>query len=136
MKPNKAVCLLLSSTVLFCGCYSYSSVAKDKPLPADADARFLLKDGGLLEAKGGQYTRIEGGYQVSGNLVKKDSVQLAGVTGVRTTAGPFSGVIRDAEIEEVTAYQHDGAATVVAIAATVAITGIVAALTIRSLHWR
>jgi hypothetical protein len=116
MKPNKAVWILLSSAVLFCGCQSYSSLAKGEPVSDDKDARFQLRDGWLLEADAGSHSRIEGGYQVSGTLVKEDTLQATMVRGVRKTVKPFTGVVRDADIEEINAYQFDAATTVLVVA--------------------
>jgi len=120
MKPNKAVCVLLSSTLLFCGCYSYTSVSKDEPVLNDRDAWFHLKNGGVLEAKAGQYSRVDGGYQVTGTITRQDTLRLSSVTGVRKTVEPFAGVLRDAEITEVTAYQYNGTLTLVLILLPVA----------------
>jgi hypothetical protein len=127
VKPNKTVCVLLSSTMLFCGCYSYSALAKDEPVPDDKDARFQLKDGGLLEAEAGNHSRIERGYQVSGTLVRQDTLHLPGSSGVRKTVRPFTGVIRDADIEEIIAYQPDVVTTVLVVALPVLMVGIVVA---------
>jgi hypothetical protein len=103
------------------------SLSKDEPVPTDADARFQLKDGSLLEAQAGQYSRVEGGFQVSGTLVKQDSLRLTGMSGIRKTVKPFAGVIRDADIEEISAYQSDVVTTVLVVAVPLLMIGIVVA---------
>jgi hypothetical protein len=114
---------------LFCGCYYYSSLAKDEPVPNDKDARFQLKDGRLLEAGAGHHSRIEGGYQVSGTIVKEDTLRLTSVEGIRKTVIPFTGVVRDADIEEISTYQRNTTGPVLLVATTVLVVGIVVAIT-------
>jgi len=128
MKPSKVAYILISAAISLCGCYSYSSLAKDEPILWDKDARFQLKDGSLVEASAGQYTRIEGGYQVAGTIVRQDTVQSTGVSGVRKTVIPFSGTIHDADIKDVTAYQYDGSSTVLAIVLSVTIVSVAVAV--------
>lgn len=134
MKPNKVFCVLLSSSVLYCGCYSYNSLSKDETVPNDKPARFQLKDGGLLESEEGSHSRVEGGYQVSGTLVRQDTLQWKGGSGVRRTVQNFSGMIWDADIEEITAFQYDGTSTVVAVVAGVSIVGIAVAVALADFH--
>ncbi len=129
MKSGKIVSVLLSSAILWCGCYSYAPVAKDETLAGDKDARFRLKDGGWIEASAGQYSRIEGGYQVSGTLVRQDPWQQLNLSGVRQTNTPFDGVVQDGDIKEVTVNRYNSGSTwvLVGLSATLVVVAVASA---------
>jgi hypothetical protein len=107
MKPSKALFVLLSSSLLLCGCYSYSSVAREELVSADATARFYLNDGSYIESQVNKHRRIEGGYQVTGDRVQRSlaphSVWAKGEDGtVEEKVEPFTGVIQDVDIQAIT----------------------------------
>jgi hypothetical protein len=111
----KILCVILSFVLLLTGCYSYSSIGEDESVLDDMDARFRLTDGSLLESRQGNHSRIEGGYQVSGTLTKEDRVRETWVNGVSRTVQPFTGMIQDSDIQEISAYQYQAGATTLAI---------------------
>ena len=111
----KLICVCLSFAILLTGCYSYSSIGEDESVLDDRDVQFRLIDGSLLESRQGHHSRIEGGYQVSGTLTKEDMLRETWVNGVSKTVQPFTGTIRDADIQEISVYQYQAGATTLAI---------------------
>jgi hypothetical protein len=130
MKPSKAVCVLLSSTLLLCGCYSYLSVAREEPASTDGTVRFYLNDGSYIESQANKHKRMEGGYQVTGDRVQRwlapHSIWAKGENGsVEEKVEPFAGVIKDVDIQAITTEKLNVGRLVLGSALTLAAVGYV-----------
>ena len=87
---------------LFSGCYSQMAVTESEPLPDDVAVVFYLKDASRVESEPGQHTRIDGGYLVTGTLLKGKVAQE-----------PFEGTVRDTDIQKLTAEKLNNARTAI-----------------------
>ena len=96
-------CVLLFFGVLATGCYTESAVTREESLPEGSVVRFYLHDGSVVKTMPGNYVRVDNGYQVSGEIVSA------------TVAREFEGVIRYADIMEITAERYDQGVTAIAI---------------------
>jgi hypothetical protein len=112
----KAIAVLLSLTVLLCGCYTQSTLTKDELAPNDEKAFFYLKDGSYVESKSDQHTQIDCGYRVVGSHFRD------GYAGGKVE--PFEGVIKESDILKVTANKFDTAETVFGV---LAVAGVISA---------
>ena len=88
----KAMCVILSFSVMLIGCYSQSPLTQDEAVPSNETVVFYLKDGSYVVSNAEGHVRISSGYQVVGELVKDKHAQ-----------GRFEGVIQDTDIRNVTA---------------------------------
>ena len=108
----KTVCVLLSFSILLAGCYSQSSLTKEESAPNDEAVVFYLKDGRTIESKPEEHTRTNAGYQVVGELVEYEVGTF--FTDVHAQ-GRFEGMIRDSDIQKVTANKIDAVATSISV---------------------
>jgi hypothetical protein len=67
----KAISVLLSFSILLIGCFTESSITKDELAPDDSKVIFYLRDGSYIKSYSDYHCRVEGGYQVSGTIVKE-----------------------------------------------------------------
>lgn len=131
MKP---LCIILSFAILLTGCYSHTTVTKDRPNTDNEELTFTLlwmKQGtgksiynhgeGYIISK--QYHRIENGYEVTGKLVIPTN--KAGTD--------FSGILYDDQIKEVTISEYDTVLTLVAVGGVVLVVAAVMVL-VESFH--
>jgi hypothetical protein len=98
MKP---MCIILSFTIVFAGCYTHTTVTHDSPLPSPtAEVSFRLNDGTYILSN--EYQRVENGYKVVGKLVNKEN----------KNSKDFSGIVSDDQIKEVVANEFSPVKTV------------------------
>ena len=110
-------CTLLSFSILFCGCFTESSVTKDELAPGESKVIFYLKDGSYIKSYSDHHHRVEGGYQISGTLVRKGGFPQK-----------FDGMVLYNEIERFGVDKFSVAGTVVGVGiASLVIAGVVVA---------
>jgi hypothetical protein len=117
-KTMKLMSIILSFAILLTGCYSKTTVTKDRPNTDNEELTFRLRwitynnikvfynndNWSYIISKGGQHHRIDNGYEVTGKLVNsKDN-----------SSKEFSGVLNDEQIKEVTISEYDATLTWVA----------------------
>jgi hypothetical protein len=81
-------CILLSISILFVGCFTESSITRDELAPDDSKVFFYLKDGSYIKSYSDQHQRVEGGYHVSGTIIRKGE-----------SAVTFDGLVLDRDID-------------------------------------
>ena len=96
----KLLCIILSFSILFAGCYTNTPLTKDTP--SRAGVTFRLNDGTSIVSS--DYQRVEDGYQVVGELLPFRE--------------NFSGTITDRQIEEAVIVKFDTGKTVLAVVLT------------------
>jgi hypothetical protein len=100
----KLIRLCLSFTVLLAGCYSYTPLTKDTPLPpTEGDVSFRLYDGTHILSN--QYQRVENGYKVAGRIIDEEN----------KISGDFDGIVCDEQIKEVVAVEFSAGKTGLAV---------------------
>ncbi len=105
--------------ILIVGCYSETSLTKDETVGDNVTAYFHLRDGTHVKSVPGRHARVDGGYQVSGEIYLPD--ESAGKSGEAMAHHAFEGRIPDANIQETTKEEFDWLMTTVAVALPVAV---------------
>ena len=106
----KLLCLTMSFTLLFAGCYSQRAT---RVVLDDRDVVFGLNDGSYIKAKAGAHHRALGGYDVKGTRVSGDSTQV------------FEGIVRDSQITGITSRELDVRTTAIVVGVPILVLGIV-----------
>ena len=99
--PSKAICILLLVCVLVMGCFTESSITRNELAPDESKVIFYLQDGSYIKSFSGNHHRIDSGYQISGEIARKDQIPKK-----------FEGVLSDAEIAKVTVEKFNVVGTV------------------------
>jgi hypothetical protein len=107
----RLVCVITSFAILFSGCYSHTTIAKDTPaLPPTTEVTFLLKNGTQIVSS--EYHRMENGYHIVG----------------KWNSAVFVGFVSDDKISEVFITEFDSGKTITGIVLGVGIVVVLVAL--------
>lgn len=87
-KPRETVAWVCVFSILIMGCYTQSPVTKEEGAPDDKKVFFYLKDGSYIESFADNHRRVEGGYQVSGTVLKRGNNPVK-----------FDGLVLDNDID-------------------------------------
>jgi hypothetical protein len=129
----KLMSIILSFAILFAGCYSNTTVTKDRPNTDNEELTFTLlwmKQGAIRDIYNRgeayiiskQYHRIENGYEVMGTLV----------TPTIKSGTDFSGILYDNQIKEVAFIEYHETLTWIVTGGVVLVVAAIVALVAES----
>ena len=108
----------LAVALLAAGCSSGVVLTKDEQTPVDdATVYFYLRDGSYVKSESGQHPRVEGGYQVTGELFTQ--VQSSDMFWTHFHRQEFAGMVRDEDIKIATQKKLDVPVGAAIVAVTV-----------------
>jgi hypothetical protein len=111
----KHMSLLLCCSILCSGCFAESSLTRDESAPANSKVFFYLKDGSYIRSFSDHHHKVDGGYLVSGTLVKSGD-----------NRENFEGLVPDDQIVEFGVDEFSVVGTLVGLGvATVMVVGII-----------
>ena len=111
---------LASAFLIFLtGCYSESLLTRGEAVPDDVAVYYYLQNGAHVKSAAGQHVRVDGGYQVTGEI--RFPAGRGNKFEDKKTDLPFAGRIPDGDIKEVGRESFDWLKTTVAVAIPVAV---------------
>jgi hypothetical protein len=113
----KILAILLSFSLLLCGCYTETSLTKEEPAPDNSKVFYYLRGGSYVKSPPKQHHRVEAGYQVTGTKVTKGKI-----------SEKFDGVVKDDDIEKIGAEEFNLWGTVGLVGGAILLVGGIYAL--------
>jgi hypothetical protein len=109
----KLISIILSSAILFAGCYANTTVTKDTPNLDNEEITVTLADGLFIISEGGQHHRVDNGYKIVGEMRTMPKDHWSEYYQRCDTL--FHGVVLDEQIKEITCREFDVITTVIVV---------------------
>jgi hypothetical protein len=119
----KLMCIILSVTILFAGCYTNTTVTKDTPSLDNEEITVTLADESMIISQSGQHHRVEDGYKIVGELRTKPTDHWS--ERYQRSDSLFDGIVYDGQIKDITCREFDVITTVLVVGVSLLFTIVV-----------